>query len=240
MSHVYVLTLTNASRAALVHRRPRRSRRDRARRRLGRPPDARIIAAIRDKKLLPVADIDRGFVHPTYPAQVIVSYYEAGKMCDYIAKRWGESKLLDMVHEFARKSSHRRRDPRPAQDGARGLRQRLHGRDRQGNQQDCGRVSRMDQRLKDLFKLPPKTAKRRRDREAAAASKASIPITLKTATFTRFIANACIKKGDKACALDELGRYNKIGGRDPDTVKSTPRCSKKPAKLKKRPPLSSA
>jgi len=34
-----------------------------------------------------------------------------------------------------------------------------------------------------------------------------------------FIANACIKKGDKACALDELGRYNKIGGRDSDTVK---------------------
>ena len=34
-----------------------------------------IIAAIRDKKLLPVAEIDRGFVHPTYPSQVIVSYY---------------------------------------------------------------------------------------------------------------------------------------------------------------------
>ena len=61
-----------------------------------------IIAAIRDKKLLPVAEIDRGFVHPTFPAQVIVSYYEAGKICDYISQRWGESKLLDMVHEFAK------------------------------------------------------------------------------------------------------------------------------------------
>ena len=49
-----------------------------------------IIAAIRDKKLLPIADIDRGFVHPTYPAQVIVSYYQAGKICDYISERWGE------------------------------------------------------------------------------------------------------------------------------------------------------
>src|SRR5947208_4767045 len=60
-----------------------------------------IIAAIRDKKLLPVAEIDRGFVHPTFPAQVIVSYYQAGKICDYISQRWGEPKLLDMIHEFA-------------------------------------------------------------------------------------------------------------------------------------------
>ncbi len=61
-----------------------------------------IIAAIRDKKLLPVADIDRGFVHPKFPTQVIVSYFEAGKMCDYIAEHWGESKLLDMAQEFAK------------------------------------------------------------------------------------------------------------------------------------------
>ena len=60
-----------------------------------------IITAIRDKKLLPVSQIDRGFVHPEFPAQVIVSYFEAGKMCDFIAEHYGESKLLDMAHEFA-------------------------------------------------------------------------------------------------------------------------------------------
>ena len=49
-----------------------------------------------------MAEIDRGFVHPTFPAQVIVSYYQAGKICDYISERWGESKLLDMIHEFAK------------------------------------------------------------------------------------------------------------------------------------------
>ena len=38
-----------------------------------------IIAAIRDKKLLPVAEIDRGFVHPTFPAQVIVSYFRPAR-----------------------------------------------------------------------------------------------------------------------------------------------------------------
>jgi tetratricopeptide (TPR) repeat protein len=60
-----------------------------------------VLIAIRDKKLLPVADLDRGFVYPEYPSQVIVSYFQAGSICDYVAERWGESKLLDMVHSFA-------------------------------------------------------------------------------------------------------------------------------------------
>src|SRR6185312_3228462 len=68
-----------------------------------RPPSPiGAIAAIRDKKLLPIADMDRGFVHPTYPDQVIVSYFQAGKICDYIVKRWGNAKLVDIIHAFAK------------------------------------------------------------------------------------------------------------------------------------------
>ena len=102
MSHVYILTLTKYrvprwfTEGLAVHEETATT------------PDwgdrvtPEIISAIRDKKLFPSREIDRGFVHPTFPTQVIVSYYEAGKMCDYIAKRWGESKLLDMAHEFAK------------------------------------------------------------------------------------------------------------------------------------------
>ena len=61
-----------------------------------------ILVAIRDKKLLPVAKLDRGFVYPEYPTQVIVSYFQAGSICDYIQEKWGEDKLLDMVHSYAR------------------------------------------------------------------------------------------------------------------------------------------
>jgi len=60
-----------------------------------------IIVALRDHKLLPVADLDRGFIHPEYPTQVLVSYFEAGRMCDYIQSRWGQQKLLDLVQQFA-------------------------------------------------------------------------------------------------------------------------------------------
>ena len=59
------------------------------------------IGAIKNKKLLPVADLDRGFIHPKYPAQVIVSYFQAGRICDYINKNWGYDKLLAMMHDYA-------------------------------------------------------------------------------------------------------------------------------------------
>ena len=61
--------------------------------------------AIRDKKLLPVAKLDRGFIFPEYPAQVVVSYFEAGSICDYIKSKWGEGKLLDMVHSYAQRKT---------------------------------------------------------------------------------------------------------------------------------------
>ena len=32
---------------------------------------------------------------------MIVSYFQAGRICDYIQDRWGADKLLDMVHSFA-------------------------------------------------------------------------------------------------------------------------------------------
>jgi tetratricopeptide (TPR) repeat protein len=60
-----------------------------------------IIVALRDHKLLPVADLDRGFIHPTFDSQVLVSYFEAGRMCDYIQAHWGQQKLLDLVQQFA-------------------------------------------------------------------------------------------------------------------------------------------
>ena len=45
--------------------------------------------------------MDRGFIFPEYPSQVLVSYFQAGSICDYIKQRWGDDKLLDMVHSFA-------------------------------------------------------------------------------------------------------------------------------------------
>src|SRR5579864_180205 len=63
--------------------------------------DPHVIGAIQQKKLLPVAELDRGFVHPTYPTQVVVSYFQAGRICGFIEHQWGYAKLLAMMHDFS-------------------------------------------------------------------------------------------------------------------------------------------
>src|SRR5580704_6326343 len=60
-----------------------------------------VVVALKEKKLLPIAQLDRGFIRPEYPEQVLVSYYQAGRICDYIQSRWNADKLVEMVRSFA-------------------------------------------------------------------------------------------------------------------------------------------
>lgn len=62
--------------------------------------DPGAIRAVKDKKLLPIATLDKGFTRPSYPNQVIVSYFQAGKICDYIEGKWGWQTLLAMLRDF--------------------------------------------------------------------------------------------------------------------------------------------
>jgi tetratricopeptide (TPR) repeat protein len=101
MSHVFILAATHHrvprwfTEGLAVHEETQASPE------WGDPVTPEILAALREKKLLPVTELDRGFVRPQYPAQVLVSYFQAGQICDYIQSRWGEAKLLDMVHAYA-------------------------------------------------------------------------------------------------------------------------------------------
>ncbi|SEB71346.1 peptidase MA family metallohydrolase [Terriglobus roseus] len=101
MSHVFIITATNQrvprwfTEGLAVHEEGQRSPEwsDRV------TPD--VLLAIRAKKLLPILKLDRGFVFQEYPQQVLVSYFQGGSICDYIAAKWGEGKLLEMVHSYA-------------------------------------------------------------------------------------------------------------------------------------------
>ena len=102
MSHVFILTATN-------HRVPRWFTEGLAVHEEGEHSSdwsdrltPEVLIAIRDKKLLLVANLDRGFVFQDYPSQVLVSYFQAGRICDFIKEKWGEEKLLVMVHSFAK------------------------------------------------------------------------------------------------------------------------------------------
>ena len=101
MSHVYVLTATKNhvprwfTEGLAVHEEGERSPE------WGNRATPEVLIAIRDKKLLPILKLDRGFVYPEYPSQVVVSYFQAGSICDFIKSRWGEAKLLEMIHSYA-------------------------------------------------------------------------------------------------------------------------------------------
>ena len=101
MSHVYTLTATKNhvprwfTEGVAVHEEGERSPE------WGNRATPEVLIAIRDKKLLPILKLDRGFVYPEYPSQVVVSYFQAGSICDFIKSRWGEEKLLELIHSYA-------------------------------------------------------------------------------------------------------------------------------------------
>ena len=102
LSHVFILAATNHrvprwfTEGLAVHEEGERLREWKNR------VTPEVLLAIRDKKLLSVAALDRGFVSPEYPSQVIVSYFQAGSICDFVKEKWGGEKLLDMAHSYAK------------------------------------------------------------------------------------------------------------------------------------------
>jgi tetratricopeptide (TPR) repeat protein len=102
MSHVYILTATNHrvprwfTEGLAVHEEGERSAE------WSNRVTPEVLVAIREKKLLPLAGLDRGFVYPEYPSQVVVSYFQAGSICDFVKAKWSEEKLLEIVHSYAK------------------------------------------------------------------------------------------------------------------------------------------
>ncbi len=220
LSHVYILTLTNYrvprwfTEGVAVHEETATT------------PDwgdritPEIITAIRDRKLLPVAEIDRGFVHPSFPGQVIVSYFEAGKMCDYIASRWGESKLLDMAREFSKN--------RPTVDV---IREQLKIEPDAFDKDFMDEINKETGKtvanfkewttgLGDLNKLG-RTPGANNDEIIAKGRALELlyPDYVEIGNAYLAVAKACLAKEDKACAIDEYAKYSRQSGRDSDAIK---------------------
>lgn len=64
------------------------------------PPDA--IEALVKKQFLPIADLDSGFIRPSYPNQVQVSYMQSGLVCLFIEQRWGFQQLSALLRQYDR------------------------------------------------------------------------------------------------------------------------------------------
>ncbi len=59
------------------------------------------VKAAREKKLLPLAELNNGFVRPTYPAQVQVSYYQASVILEMIEQKYGAAAIPGMLRGYA-------------------------------------------------------------------------------------------------------------------------------------------
>jgi cellulose synthase operon protein C len=60
------------------------------------------ISALHANRLLPIADLDSGFIRPKYPNQVQVSYMQAGLVCLFVEQRFGFERLVALLKQFTK------------------------------------------------------------------------------------------------------------------------------------------
>jgi tetratricopeptide (TPR) repeat protein len=218
MSHVFILAATNYrvprwfTEGLAVHEETEASPE------WGDPITPDVVAALRDKKLLPVADLDRGFIRPEYPSQVIVSYFQAGRICDYIKSRWGDDKLLDMVHSFAQ---HKTTTEVIRED----LGMEPEEFDKQFmawlNMQVGTTVANFDEWVKDLKVLVQLARDKQYDEvvQKGEEVRRMYPDYVYAGNAYEFLAEAYLAKGNKPAAVGVLTDYEKRGGRNPQALK---------------------
>ncbi|HEU4620446.1 MAG TPA: tetratricopeptide repeat protein [Gammaproteobacteria bacterium] len=174
--------------------------------------------ALKENKLLPVADLDGGFIRPTYQSQVIVSYMQAGLICEYISGRWGEDGIRGMLTAFADGL-----DTPGAIKRALGVTAEEFDKtfDAYIKDQFGGVVASLDGWQKSLGDAHQAFEKKD---WAAAEAKAKRSIEL----FPDFVeegsgylveARAAEEQGDKAGMLGALEEYRTRGGYDPDALR---------------------
>ena len=218
LSHVYVLTATH-------HRVPRWFteglavyEETAASPEWGDRLDPHVIAAIKEKKLLPVAELDRGFVHPTYPTQVVVSYYQAGQICGFIAHEWGYGKLLAMMHDFAGNTT-----------TAQVIEKELSMRPEEFDKKFLSVLNAETETVVDGFEewrkgvrevaRLAKAGENQQVLDRSAALRDIYPDYVESGNLYEFRADAYLALADSRAAIDELERYAKVGGRSPETLK---------------------
>ncbi|MDH3450166.1 MAG: tetratricopeptide repeat protein, partial [Gammaproteobacteria bacterium] len=62
--------------------------------------DPGFLRAYLDGQLLPLSRLNNGFVRPSYPEQVIHSYYQASLVFEFIETRWGSDVVRQILYAF--------------------------------------------------------------------------------------------------------------------------------------------
>ena len=59
-----------------------------------------VYSAMQEQRFLPISRLDEGFIRPTYEGQVLVSYMQAGLICQFIDRDFGTDKLRGLLAAF--------------------------------------------------------------------------------------------------------------------------------------------
>ncbi|MEO7145336.1 MAG: hypothetical protein ABI165_17715, partial [Bryobacteraceae bacterium] len=160
----------------------------------------------------------RGFVRPSYPEQVIVSYFEAGKICSYIAEMWGYEKLIAMMHSFGDRAT----TPEAIEKN---LGMKPEDFDKQFlawlDAQTKKTVEGFAAWKEKLQKMHKELAAKQYDDAIADgnAIRDIYPDYVEAASVYEALAKAYLAKDDKPLAMKSLAQYSQIGGRNPDSLK---------------------
>jgi hypothetical protein len=176
-----------------------------------------VVVAIRDKKLLPVAEMDQGFIFPKYPEQVIVSYWQGGTTCDYIAERWGNDALLGMAHSYGALKT----TPQVFEENLKITPEQFDKDYAAWLDKKVGATARSFDAWREQLKALVKSAEAKDDDAVIAAAPKVIalyPDYVGDANAYGLLANAQLVKGNKQAATDVLKQYEQRGGEDPKTL----------------------
>jgi tetratricopeptide (TPR) repeat protein len=180
--------------------------------------DPHAIRAIAEKKLLPVAELDRGFVHPSYPQQVIISYFQAGQICDYIAERWGPDRILSMVRAFSgNKTTPQVIEQELGMKSEEFDKQFLAWLDKHTKTQ-VESFTKWKQGVQGAAKALQAKKYDEVVREGAAI-RDLYPDFVEADSVYEMMADAYAAQGNKTAAIAQLEKYATVGGRNPATLK---------------------
>jgi len=218
MSHVFTLTMTNHrvprwfTEGIAVHEETAVSPE------WGDRLGADEITAIKDHQLLPVAELDRGFIHPTRPQQVVISYFQAGKICDYITDKWGWDTILAMLKDFAHDMDTPGVIQKELQLDPAAFDKEFLAHLEAETKPTVEHFDDWKKKVKTVYDLTQK-----KDWDGVIKEGTSIrdfyPDYVEQHSIYEMLAQAYEAKGDKAAAMAELERYVKAGGREPATLK---------------------
>jgi tetratricopeptide (TPR) repeat protein len=177
------------------------------------------LMAIRDHKLLPITELDRGFIHPVNPTQIVVSYYQGGRICDYINDKWGWDTLLAMLRDFGQD-----------EDTATVVRKELKMEPAEFDKEFFAKVE--EENKKTITNLPRwEAAVKNMAKLAEMKNNDAIiqygkewedvyPSYVEMGSIYEYMADAYRAKGDTKDAVDQLEQYVHRGGRNPTSFKA--------------------